>query len=106
VVAADHHGERPRPEDVGDLRLDVAVRARRLPVGAVGVPGIDDVEPLEQVQPEVEVVGARVVRRGSKRPRTEPRTGAVGGGDVQRGADDRDVRVSGSQRLGRGDPVA
>ena len=78
-----------------------------LAVRAVRVAEVDDLEPVEDLQPEVQVVGARLVGGGPDRPRAEPGAGPVGGRDVERRADDRDVGLPGVEllELGQERPV-
>jgi hypothetical protein len=63
MVTADDHRERVRGEHVGDLGLDVAVGSLRLAMRAVGVTGIHNVQPVEDLQPEIEMIGPGVVGR-------------------------------------------
>src|SRR5664279_2942836 len=105
MVTADHHRKGVRLQYVGDLGLDVAVGAVRLAVRAVRVAGVDDIQPVEDVQAEIEVVRAWVVGGGPDGPRAEAGTRPVGRVDVQRGAHDRGIGTALRQvRRGR-DPV-
>ena len=61
------------------------------PVRAVGVAVVDHLDPFEDLEAEIEVIGARLVRQRTDRPRAEPGAGPVGGRDVERRADDGDV---------------
>ena len=56
--------------------------------------------------PEVEVVGPGLVGLGADGPRSEAGARAVGGADVERGADDGDVRAPGVELLGLGEERA
>ena len=76
--------------------LDVVVRHLGLTVRAVRVAEVDDLEPVEDLEAQIHVVGARLIGGGPDRARAEPRAGPVRGPDVERRADDRDV---GSPRL-------
>ena len=80
----------PRGDLVHTL-ADVGVADLGLAVWAVGVAEVDDLQPVEDLEPEVEVVGARLVRRGPDRPRPEAGARTVGGRHVERRADDGHV---------------
>ena len=102
VVAAEDDRARCRGTRWWHPFLDVGVRHLGLAVRAVGVAEVDDLEPVEDLQAEVEVVGARLVGGGADGPRTEPGARAVGGPDVERRADDRDVGPPRVELLGFG----
>ena len=88
-----------RVADVGVADLGLAVRA-------VGVAVVDDLEVVEDLDPEVEVVGAGLVGQRPDRPRAEPGAGPVRGGDVERRPDDRDVGLPRVELLGIGEERA
>jgi hypothetical protein len=73
------------------------------PVRAIGVAEVDDLEPVEDLQAQVHVVGAGLVSGGTDRPRPEPRARPVGGADVERRTDDGHVGLPGVElfRLGQ-----
>ena len=81
----------PREATSWTRASDVGVARLGLPVRAVGVAVVDHLDPFEDLDAEIEVVGARLVRQRTDRPRAEPGAGPVGGRDVERRADDRDV---------------
>ena len=102
VVAAEDDRHDAARRDGVHAFADVGVRHLGLAVRAVRVAEVDDLEPVEDLQPEVQVIGARLVGGGPDRPRTEPGAGPVGGGDVERRADDRDVGLPRLELLGLG----
>ena len=75
---------RTRFVDGGLRQLPHAVADDRVAV-------VDDLEVVEDLDLQVEVVGAGVVGAGAHRPRAEAGARTVGGVVVPRGADDRDV---------------
>ena len=97
----------PRDAIACDPLADVVVRHLGLAVRAERVAEVDDLQPVEDLQPEIHVVGAGLVGGGPDRPRTEPRTGPVRRRDVERCADDRDVGLPGVELfdLGQERPV-
>ena len=107
VVAAEDDRHDAAGRDRVDALADVAVRHLGLAVRAVRVAEVDDLEPVEDLQPEVQVIGARLVGGGPDRPRTEPGARPVRGRDVERRADDRDVGLPGVEllELGQERPV-
>ena len=98
VAAEDDRHDAARGDGV-DALADVGVRALGLAVRAVGVAEVDDLQPVEDLEAEVQVVRARLVRRGPDRPRPEAGAGAVRRRDVERGADDRHVGLPGVELL-------
>ena len=90
VPAEDDRHDAARRDGVDPL-ADVGVRHLGLAVRAVRVAEVDDLQPVEDLQPEIQVIGARLVGRGADRPRTEPGARPVGRGDVERRPDDGDV---------------
>jgi hypothetical protein len=91
VVAAEHDRHDAARRDLMHPLPDVGVARLRLAVRAVGVAVVDGFEVLEDLDPEVEVVRARLVREGADRTRAESGAGPVGGGDVERRTYDRHV---------------
>ena len=85
---------------------DVGMRDLGLPVGTVGITEVDDLEPVEDLQTEVHVVGARFIGCGTDRARAEARPGPVGGGDVERRPHDGHVGPPGVQLVGLGEERA
>ena len=77
-------------------------------MGAERIAEVDDLQPVEDLQPEVQVVRARFVCGGPDRPRAEPGAGPVRRRHVERCADDRDVGLPGLELLDLGQerPVA
>ena len=71
-------------------------------VGAERIAEVDDFQPVEDLQPVVQVIGARLVGGGPDRPRTEPGARTVRGRHVERCADDRDVGSPGLELLDLG----
>ena len=69
VVAAEDHGDDAPAGHLADPGPDVGVARLGLPVGAVGVAVVDDLQPVEDLDAEVEVVGARARRPGLRRAR-------------------------------------
>ena len=67
----------PREATCVDALADVGVRRLGLAVRAVGVAEVDDLEPVEDLQAEVEVVRAGLVAAGADRPRPEAGARAV-----------------------------
>ena len=61
------------------------------PVRAERVAEVDDLQPVEDLQPEVQVIRAGLVRGGPDRSRAEAGAGSIRRCDVERGADDGDV---------------
>ena len=103
VVAAEDDRHDATGCDLVDARPDVGVAALGLAVRAVRVAVVDHLEVLEDLDAEVEVVGAGLVGQGADRPRAEAGAGAVGGGDVERRADDRDIGLPRVELLGIGE---
>ena len=81
------------PRDATAWTRSRMLRVRHLgqPVRAVRVAEVDDLQPVEDLQAEVQVIGAGLVRGGPDRPRTEPGAGPVRRRDVERGTDDGHV---------------
>ena len=93
VVAAEDDRHDAPLRDLGHALADVGVADLGLAVRAVGVTEVDDLQPVEDLQAEVHVVRARLVGGGADGPRPEAGTGAVRRRDVERRADDGDVRL-------------
>ncbi len=72
-------------------------------MGAERVADVDDLQPVEDLEAEVEVERARLVGVGAHTPRAEPCTGAVRGPEVERRAEDGDVRSPGVELLWLGE---
>ena len=89
---------------LADRGPDVGVPDLGLPVWAVGVSEVDDLEPVEDLDAQVEVVRARHVRAGADGPGSEPRSWSVRGRDVERRSDDGHVRSPRVELLGLGQP--
>lgn len=70
--------------NVGEALVGIAVRA-------VGVTGVDNGEVVENLEVKVDVIGARFVGRRPDRTGPEPRTGTIGGADVEWGTHDGNV---------------
>lgn len=102
MVATEHHGNDAARGNRVDPLADVGVRYLGLPVRAVRVTEIDHFEPVEDLETEIEVVGARFVGRGPDRPGTEPGARAVGRRDVERRTDDRHIGLPGVELGGLG----
>ncbi len=102
VVATEDHRHDAARCDLVDAGADVGVARLGLAVRAVGVAVVDHLDPLEDLDAEIEVIGARLVRQRTDRPRAEPGAGAVGGRDVERRADDGDVGLPFVELLGIG----
>ena len=66
----------------------------------MGVAVVDDLDVIEDLQPVAEVVRARLVGAAAQPARSEARARAVGGAEIERGADDRDVGLPGIELLG------
>jgi hypothetical protein len=96
VIPAEHDRHDAARGDRVLALLDVLVGHLGHPVRAEGVAEVHDLQPVEDLQAEVHVIGAGFVGRGADGARTEAGAGPVRGRDVERGADDRDV---GSPRL-------
>ena len=90
VTAEDDRHDAPLG-DLGDALADVGVADLGLAVRAVGVAEVDDLQPVEDLQAEVQVVRARLVGGRADRPGSEAGAGSVGRRDVERGADDGHV---------------
>ncbi len=99
VVAAEDDRHDAARGDLVHACADVGVAGLGLAVRAVGVAVVDDLEVIEDLDPEIEVIGARLVGQGPDRARPEPGAGAVGGGDVERRPDDRDVGLPASRAV-------
>ena len=93
----------PREATACDPLLDVGVRHLGLTVRAERVAEVDDLEPVEDLQPEIHVIGAGLVRGGPDRPRAEACAGTVRGRDVERCSDDGDVGLPRIELLGFGE---
>ena len=108
MIAAENDGHDPARCDGRHPFLYVLVRHLGLPVWTERVAEVDHLEPVEDLQSEIQVIRPGFVRGGPDRPRTEARTRAVGGRDVEGSADDRDVRPPGVELFGFGQerPVA
>lgn len=70
--------------DVGEALIGITVRA-------VGITGVNNGQVVENLEVKVDVVGARFVGRCSDRTRPEPRTGTIGGADIEWGTHDGNV---------------
>ncbi len=108
MVAAEDDGHDATARDFTDAFFDVGVTRLGLPVGAVRVAEIDDFEPVEDLDPEIEVIRARLVGLGANGARTKARARSVGRGDVERCAHDGDVGLPRIEfvRLGQERPLA
>ena len=82
-----------------DALANVAVRDLCQPMRTECVAEVDDLEPVEYLQPEVKMIGARLVCSCPDCPRTEPGTGPVGRRDVEWRPDDRDIGLPRVQLL-------
>ncbi len=102
VVAAEDHGDDAPAGHLADLGPDVVVPDLGLPVGAVGVAVVDDLEPVEDLDAQVEVVGPGLVGLAADGPGPEAGAGPVRGADVERRADDGHVGLPGVELLGLG----
>ncbi len=97
MVTADDHRDDPETCHAADLRADAAVRRLGLPGRAAGVSGVHHVQPVEDLDAEVEMVGAGFVGERAQRPRAEAGARSVRGPDVERRTDHRDVRAAGRE---------
>jgi hypothetical protein len=61
-------------------------------VRAVRVAEVDDLQPVEDLEPQIQVIGARFVGSGTDGAGAETRAGPVGRPYVERCTDDRDIR--------------
>ena len=102
VVAAEDDRHDAAPGDLVDPGLDVGVADFGLAVRAVGVAEVDDLEVVEDLDPEIHVIGPGLVGGGPDGAGAEPGAGPVGGRDVERGADDRHVGLPRVELLGVG----
>ncbi len=106
MVTTDDHGDDPETRHAADLCADVAVRRLGLPGRATGVPGVHHVQPVEDLDAEVEMVGAGFVGERAQCPRAEACARSVCGPDVERRADHRDVRTASREIVERRHPRA
>ena len=105
VVAAEDDRERAGGQHVGDLALDHGMAALDVHRRDRRVAGVDHVEPLVRLDPELERVDrSGVVARLADGPRPESGPGSMAHRVVERGSDDRDVRAALGERGGIGDP--
>ena len=74
-----------------------------MPLRAVGVADVDDLQPVEDLESEVEVEGAGFVGVGAQRSGAESGSGPVGGAEVERGAENGDVGLPVGELLEFGD---
>ena len=84
VVAAEDDRHDAAGRDGVHALADVGVRDLGLAVRAVRVAEVDDLEPVEDLQPEIQVIGARLVGGGADGARAEPGAWPVRGPDVER----------------------
>ena len=96
VIAAEDDGHDAARRHGVHALADVVVRDLGLTVGAVRVAEIDDFEPVEDLETQIQVIGARLVGSGTDGARAEPGTRPVRCRDVERRTDDRHI---GSPRL-------
>ena len=96
VVAAEDHGHDAARRDRVHALLDVVVRDLGLSVRAVRVAEVDDLEPVEDLQPQIQVIGAGLVGGGTNGARAEASARPVRGPDVERCPNDGHV---GSPRI-------
>ena len=82
---------------------DVGVADLGLAVWAIGIAIVHDLEVLEDLDVEIDVVGAGLVDEGPDRPGTEAGARSIGRGDVERRPNDRDVGLPGVELLGVGE---
>ena len=90
IAAQDDRNDSPRGNFV-DPFADVGVTRFGLTVRTMCIPVIDDFEVVVDLDPEIEVIGARLVGKRSNCPRTKSGTRTVSGGQVERCTDDGDV---------------
>ena len=91
VTAQDHRHDATLGQGVHPFP-DVVVGHLGLAVRTIGVAEVDDLEPVEDLQAEIHVVGARLIGGRPDRPRAEPGSRTVGGPDVERCTHDGGVR--------------
>ena len=91
MVAAENDRHDATRRDLVHALADVGVADLGLPMWAVGVAVVDDLEVFEDLDVEIDVVRARLVRSRSDRAWSETCARPVGCRDVERRPDDRDV---------------
>ena len=106
VVAAEDDRHDAVRGDVVDTGPDVGVTDLGLTVRAVGVAVVDHLEMIEDLDPQIEVVRARLIRQRPDRPRPEACPRPVGGGDVERCSHDRHIGLPAVELLGVGEERA
>ena len=106
VVAAEDHRDDAAARHLGDLRFDVGVADLGLAVRAVGVAVVDDLDPVEDLDAEIQVVRARFVGVRADGAGAEPRASAVRGVQVERRADDGDIGLPLVELFGVGEERA
>jgi hypothetical protein len=93
VVASEDDGKDAALSDLGDSCAYRGMRGFDEPVRADRVTEVDDIELIEDLDPEVEVERAGVVGERPQRPRAETGARSIRRRVIPRGTDDRDVRL-------------
>jgi hypothetical protein len=95
VVAAEDDGDGPRRGHLADLAVDHGMGTLDPGGDDVRIPGVDDRQELERLDPELERVHrARRVLRLADGARAEPSARPVADGIVEWGADDGDIDLA------------
>lgn len=102
VIPAEHKRHDAASGDLVDTGTDIGVACRCVSVRTMRVTEVDDVEMVEDLDAEIEVVRARLMGSSSDRSRTESGPGAIGGREVEWGADHCNIGTPPVEILGIG----